>query len=72
MVSEEEYEYAAFKCAFCKTLNSAKKLRPVAPRISSHTPNLSQYQSSDHQYRNPGAGSDNSESKYLQCNLILV
>lgn len=33
MVSEEEYEYSAFKCAFCKTLNPAKKLRPVAPRL---------------------------------------
>lgn len=34
MVSQEEYEYASFKCAFCRTLNPAKKLRPIAPRIS--------------------------------------
>lgn len=33
MVSQEEYEYSAFKCAFCKVLNPAKKLRPIAPRI---------------------------------------
>lgn len=33
MVSQEEYEYSAFKCAFCKALNPAKKLRPVAPRL---------------------------------------
>lgn len=41
MVSEEEYEYAVFKCAFCKTLNPAKKLRPIAPRIASQKPNVS-------------------------------
>lgn len=34
MVSQEEYEYASFKCAFCKTMNPARKLRPIAPRIS--------------------------------------
>lgn len=33
MVSQEEYEYSAFKCAFCKALNSAKKIRPIAPRL---------------------------------------
>lgn len=33
MVSQEEYEYSAFKCAFCKILNPAKKLRPIAPRL---------------------------------------
>lgn len=38
MVSQEEYDYAVFKCAFCKTLNPARKLRPIAPRISSQHP----------------------------------
>lgn len=33
MVSQEDYEYSAFKCAFCKTLNPSRKLRPVAPRL---------------------------------------
>lgn len=33
MVSQEQYEYSAFKCAFCKELNPAKKLRPIAPRL---------------------------------------
>lgn len=33
MVSQEEYEYSAFKCAFCKALNPSKKMRPVAPRL---------------------------------------
>lgn len=34
MVSQEEYEYSAFKCAFCQTLNPAKKIRPIAPRLA--------------------------------------
>lgn len=33
MVSEEEYEYSAFKCAFCKALNPARKLRPIGPKL---------------------------------------
>lgn len=33
MVSQEEYEYSSFKCAFCKSLNPAKKIRPIAPRL---------------------------------------
>ncbi|KAG4071697.1 hypothetical protein HA402_011851 [Bradysia odoriphaga] len=34
MVSLEEYEYSAFRCAFCKVLNPAKKIRPKAPALS--------------------------------------
>lgn len=34
MVSQEEYEYSAFKCAFCQALNPAKKIRPIAPRLA--------------------------------------
>lgn len=37
MALQEEYEYAAFRCAFCNFLNPAKKLRPVAPRIQSNS-----------------------------------
>uniref|UniRef100_A0A182RJ89 Endoplasmic reticulum junction formation protein lunapark n=1 Tax=Anopheles funestus TaxID=62324 RepID=A0A182RJ89_ANOFN len=33
MVLKEEYEYTAFRCAFCNALNPAKKQRPVAPRL---------------------------------------
>lgn len=33
MVLQEEYDYASFKCAFCSTLNPAKKQRPIAPRL---------------------------------------
>lgn len=34
MVSEEEYEYSAFICAFCRKLNPAKKIRPKAPQLA--------------------------------------
>lgn len=34
MVSQEEYEYSAFKCAFCQALNPARKIRPIAPRLA--------------------------------------
>lgn len=34
MVSLEDYEYSAFRCAFCKVLNPAKKIRPKAPALS--------------------------------------
>lgn len=33
MVSLEDYEYSAFRCAFCKVLNPAKKIRPKAPAL---------------------------------------
>lgn len=35
MALQEEYEYAAFRCAFCNFFNPAKKLRPLAPRLLS-------------------------------------
>lgn len=33
MALQEEYEYAAFRCAFCNFFNPAKKMRPTAPRL---------------------------------------
>lgn len=33
MASQEDYEYASFRCAFCQHLNQARKLRPIAPRL---------------------------------------
>lgn len=33
MASHEDYEYSAFRCAFCSALNPARKLRPIAPRL---------------------------------------
>lgn len=40
MTSQEDYEYSAFRCAFCKTLNPAKKLRPIAPRLAQDENNV--------------------------------
>lgn len=37
MVVKEEYEYAAFKCAYCNAFNPSKKVRPTAPRLTSQT-----------------------------------
>lgn len=34
MAAPEEYEYSAFRCAFCQALNPARKLRPIGPRIT--------------------------------------
>lgn len=33
MALQEEYEYAAFRCAFCAAYNPAKKQRPQAPKL---------------------------------------
>lgn len=33
MALQEEYEYAAFRCAFCSAFNAAKKQRPQAPKL---------------------------------------
>ncbi|XP_055641337.1 endoplasmic reticulum junction formation protein lunapark-B [Toxorhynchites rutilus septentrionalis] len=33
MALQEEYEFAAFRCAFCGAFNPAKKLRPMAPKL---------------------------------------
>lgn len=35
MALEEEFEYLAFRCAFCATFNPARKQRPIAPALSS-------------------------------------
>ena len=34
MALQEEFEYVAFKCAFCGVLNPARKLRPKARGLS--------------------------------------
>lgn len=35
MALEEEFEYLAFRCAFCATFNPARKGRPIAPALES-------------------------------------
>lgn len=34
MALQEDFEYVAFKCAFCATLNPARKMRPKARGLS--------------------------------------
>lgn len=34
MALQEDFEYVAFKCAFCATLNPARKIRPKAQGLS--------------------------------------
>uniref|UniRef100_A0A672NSW4 Endoplasmic reticulum junction formation protein lunapark n=1 Tax=Sinocyclocheilus grahami TaxID=75366 RepID=A0A672NSW4_SINGR len=33
MALKEEFEYAAFRCAYCYFMNPARKTRPQAPRL---------------------------------------
>ncbi|XP_035775361.1 endoplasmic reticulum junction formation protein lunapark-B-like [Anopheles albimanus] len=44
MALKEEYEFTAFRCAFCGLFNPAKKQRPVAPRLSSEQHELDKLQ----------------------------
>uniref|UniRef100_A0A8C7RK08 Endoplasmic reticulum junction formation protein lunapark n=1 Tax=Oncorhynchus mykiss TaxID=8022 RepID=A0A8C7RK08_ONCMY len=37
MALKEEFEYVAFRCAYCYVLNPARKTRPQAPRLSEVT-----------------------------------
>lgn len=55
MVSFEDYQYTAFRCAFCKALNPARKFRPVGPKL----PNDSGAESSTPR---PMSGNDNGSS----------
>lgn len=38
MAMKEEFEYIAFRCCYCHTLNPARKKRPFAPRIEPPLP----------------------------------
>uniref|UniRef100_A0A3Q0QSD4 Endoplasmic reticulum junction formation protein lunapark n=1 Tax=Amphilophus citrinellus TaxID=61819 RepID=A0A3Q0QSD4_AMPCI len=40
MALKEEFEYIAFRCAYCYFLNPARKTRPQAPRLTEVTGNL--------------------------------
>ncbi|XP_072020602.1 endoplasmic reticulum junction formation protein lunapark-B-like [Amphiura filiformis] len=37
MAMQEEFEYLAFKCAYCHTFNPSKKVRPNAPQLPTPT-----------------------------------
>jgi hypothetical protein len=63
MALQEEYEYAAFRCAFCNFFNPAKKLRPMAPRLPSEmTPAVN--------ILRPSTSSESSSGGF--CKLSLV
>ncbi|KAH8415829.1 hypothetical protein KR222_001758, partial [Zaprionus bogoriensis] len=62
MLPMEEYEYTTFHCAFCDTLNPARKERPVAPRLSLQAPQPETPQSSLQQ-RNDSSDTDSSDDE---------
>jgi len=67
MALQEEYEYTSFKCAFCGTLNQAKKQRPVAPRLEG-TPErrlINEVDSSTSE-EEKNSGSDSEEEKPVE------
>lgn len=64
MLPMEEYEYATFNCAFCDTLNPARKERPVAPRLSLQAaPQPETPQSSLQKQRNDSSDTDSSDDE---------
>lgn len=69
MALQEDYEYAAFRCAFCNFFNPAKKLRPIAPRLSTE---LSQQQSQPSlTIQRPSSSDSSSCSGMYYSNIIL-
>lgn len=63
MVSLEDYEYSAFRCAFCKVLNPAKKIRPKAPALSVENIGSTLKSSSSTSSSEKDSGSENEEQK---------
>lgn len=41
MALQEEFEYSAFRCAFCNALNPSRKSRPIGPKLPSTSSSLS-------------------------------
>ncbi|XP_034478834.1 endoplasmic reticulum junction formation protein lunapark-B [Drosophila innubila] len=69
MLPMEDYEYTTFHCAFCGTLNPARKERPVAPRLSLEARNTETPQSS--QLRNDSSDSDSSDDEEDEYDNML-
>ncbi|KAL7737275.1 hypothetical protein ACLKA6_012898 [Drosophila palustris] len=69
MLPMEDYEYTTFHCAFCGTLNPARKERPVAPRLSLQATHPETPQSS--QLRNDSSDSDSSDDEDDEYDNIL-
>uniref|UniRef100_A0A3Q3VZF6 Endoplasmic reticulum junction formation protein lunapark n=1 Tax=Mola mola TaxID=94237 RepID=A0A3Q3VZF6_MOLML len=67
MALKEEFEYLAFRCAYCYFLNPARKTRPQAPRLpefsyertlsaESHSPGLAPHSGTDLEESAPPSG----------------
>uniref|UniRef100_U5EPS4 Endoplasmic reticulum junction formation protein lunapark n=1 Tax=Corethrella appendiculata TaxID=1370023 RepID=U5EPS4_9DIPT len=63
MALQEEYEYAAFRCAFCGILNPAKKLRPTAPKLPFEQQQISAITAAKEDSSSSGAPSSRSNSR---------
>lgn len=61
MASLEEYEYSAFRCAYCKVLNPARKIRPKAPALSIENIGSTIQSSSSTSSSDRDSGSENDE-----------
>merc|ERR1711983_619044 len=57
MALKEEFEYIAYRCAYCHYWNPARKQRPTAPKLEATRPQVSTESSSSE---------DESESRLLQ------
>lgn len=61
-----EYEFTTFHCAFCDTLNPARKARPVAPRLSLQALPVPETPKSSLQLRNDSSDMESSDDRSLQ------
>lgn len=63
MALQEEYEYAAFRCAFCGTMNPSRKSRPIAPKLPMATPTHAIVSGDDMKRRRESSSSSTSTSE---------
>lgn len=63
MALQEEYEYAAFRCAFCGTMNPSRKSRPIAPKLPMATPTHAIASGDDMKRRRESSSSSTSTSE---------
>ncbi|XP_059198430.1 endoplasmic reticulum junction formation protein lunapark-A [Centropristis striata] len=70
MALKEEFEYVAFRCAYCFFLNPARKTRPQAPRLPEASEELNM--SSQAAVASPAAEGDDDQSVLGQTKLADV
>ncbi|KAG7502729.1 hypothetical protein JOB18_025346 [Solea senegalensis] len=68
MALKEEFEYIAFRCAYCYFLNPARKTRPQAPSLPVVTGELKM--SPEEHFPPPGAGADDGQSGSGKSKLV--